>query len=125
MKHKKIKVIIIKKKKTQFSVKDSVDYKDNPDGALKALDKTNVALFLISKNWVDDKRAQSEWQHAVDLGKPMIYMIDKTKEFTLDQSKYLLIPNLVGTVNHYGDNAATFNIIANLILETQRIQGMQ
>ena len=79
----------IKDGKVELNVTTSGDYEDNPKGALHALDKTNVAIFLISKNWLNDKRAQSEWQHASDLEKPMIYMIDKTKEeFSIDQ-KYL------------------------------------
>jgi len=58
----------------ELNVKTSGEFEHDPKGALHALDKTNIAVFVISKSWFNHKRAQTEWQHVIDLGKPMIYI---------------------------------------------------
>jgi len=109
----------------ELSVKTSGEYEHDPKGALQALDKTNVAVFLISKSWFDDKRAQTEWQHAVDLGKPMIYILKNisTKDIT---DKFILNhPNLCGTINDYGDDKQTMINLRKMIQSVAKTQKMQ
>ncbi len=106
-------------------IKTSGDFKNDPKGALRALDKTNVAVFLISKSWFDDVRAQKEWRHAVDLGKPLIYIFDKTKKYDVENKFLLKMPNLVGTINHYGDMKKTSILLDAMVSTAENIQRMQ
>ena len=106
-------------------VKFSNQFKDDPVGALRALDKTNVAVFLISKRWFDDVRAQKEWRHAVDLEKPLIYIFDKTKKYEVENKFLLNIPNLVGTINHYGNMKKTSILLDMMVSTAEKIQRMQ
>ena len=109
----------------KFNVKMSGDFEDNFLGALDALEKTNVAVFFISKSWFDDVRAQSEWRHAVELGKPLIYIFDKTIKYDVENKFLLNVPNLVGTINHYGDMKKTSILLDIMVSTTEQIQGMQ
>jgi len=93
----------------ELDVKTSGEYEYDPKGALHALDKTNVAVFVISKSWFDDKRAQAEWQHAVDLGKPMIYIMRNLLPDDIKNKSILNYPNLCGTIN---DNTKTNDAIS-------------
>ena len=103
----------------------SNDFKDDPKGALHALDKTNVAVFFISKSWFEDVRAQNEWRHAVDLGKPLIYIFDKTTKYDVENKFLLNKPNLVGTINHYGDMKKTSILLDGMISTAEKIQRMK
>lgn len=109
----------------ELSVKTSGEYKHDPKGALQALDKTNVAVFLISKSWFDDKRAQTEWQHAVDLGKPMIYILKNISKKDITNKFILNYPNLCGTINDYGDDKQTMINLRKMIESVAKTQKMQ
>jgi len=111
------------RRKREVSI--SNDFKDDPKGALRAIDKTNVAVFLISKSWFDDVRAQKEWRHAVDLGKPLIYIFDKTKKYEVENKFLLNMPNLVGTINHYGNMKKTMILLDGMVSIAEKIQRMQ
>jgi len=111
------------RRKREVSI--SNDFKDDPKAALRALDKTNVAVFLISKSWFDDVRAQKEWRHAVELGKPLIYIFDKTTKYELENKFLLNIPNLVGTINHYGNMKKTSILLDGMVSTAEKIQRMQ
>lgn len=109
----------------KFDVKTSGDFKDNPLGALDALEKTKVAVFLISKEWFDDPRAQNEWRHAKDLDKPMIYIFDKTKKYDVENKYLLNVPTLCGTINYYGDMKKTtflLDMMISGIIKTKKIK---
>lgn len=93
----------------QVNVQTSGDFEHNPNGTLHALDKTNVAVFVISKSWFDDERAQVEWQHVVDLGKPMIYIMRNISSEDIKDKSILNYPNLCGTIN---DNTKTNDAIS-------------
>ena len=114
-----------KEEKVELAVKTSGDFEHDPQGALHALDKTNVAVFLISKNWFDDKRAITEWQHAVDLGKPMIYILKNISPDDLDHKFILNHPNLCGTITDYGDDKQTMIKLRKMIQSVIKTQKMQ
>ncbi len=84
-------------------------------GALAALEKTDVAIFFISKAWFDDSRAQNEWRHVKDLGKPMIYIFDKTKKYDVENKYLLNVPTLCATINYYGDMKKTTSLLDVII----------
>ncbi len=111
--------------KRKREVKFSDNFKDDPVGALHAIDKTNVAVFLISKSWFDNVRAQKKWRHAVDLGKPLIYIFDKTKKYDIENKFLLNMPNLVGTINHYGDMKKTMILLDAMVSTAENIQRLQ
>jgi len=109
----------------ELNVKTSGDFEHNPNGALHALDKTNVAVFIISKSWFDDKRAQAEWQHTVDLGKPMIYIFRNISPNDIKNKSILNQPNLCGTINDYGDDKQTMINLRKMIESVAKTQKMQ
>jgi len=83
--------------------------------ALHALEKTNVAVFFISKEWFDDPKSQNEWRYAKNLDKPMIYIFDKTKKYDVENKYLLNVPTLCGTINYYGDMKKTTFLLDILI----------
>lgn len=89
----------------KLDVKTSGDFENDPEGALDALEKTGFMVFVISDSWYDDERAQNEWRFAKDIDKPMLYIIreDGKRRFRPD----MFTPNLVGTINDYGDTEKT------------------
>jgi len=89
----------------KIDIKTSSDFEDDPQGAMNALEQTGFMIFFISDKWYDDKRAQNEWRFAKDLHKPMLYVISESgrKRFRPD----MFTPNLVGTINDYGDTQKT------------------
>lgn len=109
----------------EFCVKTSGEFEYNPKGALHALDKTNIAVFLISKDWFNDKRAQTEWQHAVDLGKPMIYILKNISSKDIKNKFILNNPNLCGTINDCGDDKKTMINLRKMIQSVAKTQKMQ
>ena len=109
----------------ELHVKTSGDFKHDPKGALHALDKTNVAVFLISKSWFDDERAQAEWQHTVDLGKPMIYIFRNILPDDIKNKSILNYPNLCGIINDYGDDKQTMINLKKMIESVAKTQKMQ
>jgi len=90
-----------------IDVKTSGDFENDPEGALDALHKTGFAVFMITKAWFEDKRAQKEWRFAKDMGKPMLYIIDKKLGVEATQPWLYDAPLLIGTINHYGDTKQT------------------
>ena len=89
-------------KKYKAEIKTSGDFNNNPQGAMDALDKSGFAIFMISKKWYTDKRAQKEWRFAKDMKKPMVYIIlkDGREGFRPD----MFTDTLIGTINNYGDS---------------------
>ena len=110
---------------TELSIKTSGDFEHDPKGALHALDKTNVAVFLISKSWFNDKRAQAEWQHVVDLGKPMIYVFRDISPNDIKLKSIMIHPNLCGTINDNGDTEETMIKLRQMIESVAKTQKMQ
>jgi len=86
-------------------IKTSGDFENDPQGAMDALDQSGFIIFMISHSWYDDERAQKEWRFAKDLDKPMVYIIRESgfKKFRPD----MFTPNLIGTINDYGDTEKT------------------
>lgn len=89
----------------KIEIKTSGDFEDDPQGAMNALDQSGFLIFMISDNWYDDKRAQKEWRFAKDMDKPMVYILNESgrKRFRAD----MFTPNLIGTINDYGDTEKT------------------
>jgi hypothetical protein len=89
-------------KKYKTEIKISADFDNDPQGAMDALDKSGFAIFMISKKWYTDKRAQKEWRFAKDMKKPMVYIIreDGQEGFRAD----MFTDSLIGTINNYGDS---------------------
>jgi len=83
-------------------IKTSNDFDNDPQGAMAALDKSGFAIFMISKKWYTDKRAQKEWRFAKDMKKPMVYIIlkDGREGFRAD----MFTDTLIGTINNYGES---------------------
>ena len=88
-----------------MDIKISNDFENDPQGAMDALDKSGFLVFMITESWYGDKRAQNEWRFAKDMDKPMIYIIDESgkKGFHAE----MFTPNLVATINHYGNMEKT------------------
>jgi len=104
----------MKDKDVELHVTKSSDYDHDPKGALRALDKTNVAVIVISKSWFDDKQTQEEYQHAVDLGKPMIYIFRNILPDNIKDKSILNYPNLCGILYDYtktGDELSPITLI--------------
>ena len=97
--------------KYRREIKTSGDFENDPNAALEALSKTGFAIFMITKKWFDDPRAQKEWRFARDMNKPMLYIFDKTKKFQVENKFLLDAPSLIGTVNDYGDLKKTGNYV--------------
>jgi len=91
--------------KINVEIKTSGDFENDPEGAMEALSQTGFMIFFITKSWYDDKRSQKEWRFAKDLEKPMIYII--TKDAHKKFGPEMFTPNLVATINHYGDMEKT------------------
>jgi len=116
---------LVETTETELNVKTSGDFEHNPKGALHALDKTNIAVFLISESWFDDERAQAEWQHTVDLGKPMIYIFRNISPNNIKTKSIKSHPNLCGTINDNGDETATMIKLRKMIESVAKTQKMQ
>jgi len=102
-------------------IKTSGDFENDPQGAMDALDHSEFIVFVISDSWYDDKRSQKEWRFAKDLDKPMVYIIRESgfKRFRPD----MFTPNLIGTINDYGDSEKTSRYIKALIVAYQKNLG--
>ena len=97
----------------KIEIKTSGDFEYDPQGAMDALDKSGFAIFMITKQWYDDPRAQKEWRFVRDLKKPMVYIIhqDGLDGFRKD----MFTESLVGTINDYGDIQKTGNYLQALM----------
>ncbi len=93
----------------KIEIKTSGDFDNDPQGAMDALGQSGFIVFIISDSWYDDKRAQKEWRFAKDMDKPMVYIIKENgrKRFRAD----MFTPNLVATINDYGDIKKTGNYL--------------
>ncbi len=89
-------------KRYKAEIKTSGDFDNDPQGAMAALDKSGFAIFMISKSWYADKRAQKEWRFAKDMKKPMVYVIreDGKDGFRAD----MFTDTLIGTIHSYGES---------------------
>lgn len=89
----------------KIQIKTSGDFENDPEGAMAALAQSGFMIFMISDNWYDDERAQKEWRFAKDTNKPMVYILNESgrKRFRAD----MFTPNLIGTINDYGDTEKT------------------
>ena len=99
-------------KEYKVDIKISGDFDDDPQGAMDALDHSEFIAFVISDSWYDDERAQKEWRFAKDLDKPMVYIISESgfKRFRPD----MFTPNLIGTINDYGDDYQTTELLHHI-----------
>ncbi len=88
--------------KYKTEIKTSKDFDNDPQGAMDALDQTGFAIFMISKSWYNDKRAQNEWRFAKDMKKPMVYIISESGREGF--SSKMFTDTLIGTINNYGDS---------------------
>ena len=86
-------------------IKTSKDFENDPQGAIDALEKTGFAIFMITKKWYSDKRAQKEWRFAKDMKKPMLYIISESGRDGF--SSEMFTDSLIGTINHYDDSEKT------------------
>ena len=100
-------------KKYNVEVKTSGDFEDDPEAALDALEKTGFAVFMISKQWYCDMRAQKEWRFAKDLKKPMVYIVAESGR--ADFRENMFTDSLIGIINHYGDMKQTGNYLQAII----------
>lgn len=100
------------------TIKTSQDFENNPQGAIDALEKTGFAVFMITKAWYTDKRAQKEWRFAKDMKKPMLYIISESgrDDFRAD----MFTDNLIGTINHYGDSVKTGYYLTAIVAAFER-----
>jgi len=89
-------------KRYKTEIKTSADFKNDPQGAMDALDQTGFAIFMISKSWYNDKRAQKEWRFAKDMKKPMVYIISESGRDGF--SSKMFTDTLIGTINSYGES---------------------
>ncbi len=89
-------------KRYKTEIKTSGEFDNDPQGAMDALDKSGFAIFMLSKKWYTDKRAQKEWRFAKDMKKPMVYIITENgrEGFRPD----MFTDTLIGTINNYGDS---------------------
>ena len=99
--------------KYKKEIKTGADFENDPEGALDALSKTGFAIFVISKEWYTDKRAQQEWRFAKDMKKPILDIIRESgrADFHYD----MFTENLIGTVNDYGNTKETANFVDAII----------
>lgn len=101
-----------KSKKHKLSIKTSGDFKNDPEGAIDALAQTGFAIFMITKEWYEDKRAVKEWRYAKDIKKPIIYILQKG----VDLQKFLLDANVIGMIVIEKDNVQDSSIYIQSML---------
>ena len=92
-------------KNHKIEIKTSGDFENDPQGAIDALEQSGFTVFMISKGWYNDKRAQKEWRFVKDLKKPMLYII--REDGIADFRKDMFTESLVATINDYGDTKKT------------------
>jgi len=103
-----------------MDVSISGDFKDDEIGALKAIEKTLVVVFNITRNWFDDKRSQREWEFACNLEKPMIYVIDAGVWL----QPYHFKSNLIATINNYGNQKQNANYLMAILSAWRKENGI-
>ncbi len=114
-------------KKHTLSIKTSEDFKDDPEGAVDAIDKTGFALFIVNKKWFEDERAKKEWRFARDAKKPLIYVFNNTKEIVKEPLllEMMQAPTLIGTVNYYGDGTDTAKYIQAMVAAYCKVNDIE
>ena len=99
----------------------SGDFDDDEKKALHAIKKTYVVVFYITRSWFDDKRSQKEWEYACQLQKPMIYIIDAGVWL----QPYHFKPNLIATINNYGDPKQNANYLKAILSAWRKENGIR
>lgn len=100
-------------KRYKAEIKTSGDFENDPNGAIEALEKTGFAVFMITKSWYGDKRAQNEWRFAKEMKKPMVYIISESGRAAFGSDMFT--ETLIGTINDYGDTKKTGNYLQAII----------
>jgi len=99
-------------------IKTSADFKNDPQGAIDALEKTGFAVFMITEEWYSDKRAQKEWRFAKDMKKPMLYIISESGRDGFNSEMFT--DSLIGTINHYDDSEKTGNYLTAIVIAFEK-----
>ncbi len=103
-----------------MDVSTSGDFKDNEEASLKAIKKTLVVIFYVTRDWLHDKRSQREWTYACELQKPMIYIIDAG----IWLQPYHFKPNLIATINNYGNQKQNANYLMAILDAWKKEYGL-
>ncbi len=103
--------------KKKYEIESSGSTNFDTDKSAAAIDKAQFCIFFITKNYQDDNNVIQDMRRARKENKPMIFIIDKTNNFTYTNLFMLQAPSLVGTVNHYGDMDATGKIVDAIVSE--------
>jgi len=101
----------------KYEIESSGSTNFDTDKSAAAIDKSQLCIFLITKNSQDDTNVIHDMRRARRENKPMIFIIDKTDNFTYTNLFMLQAPSLIGTVNHYGDMDATGKIVDAILTE--------
>ena len=109
-----------------MSIKTSADFENDPEGAMDALDKTGVAIFMISVKWFDDQRALKEWRYAKEINKPMIYILEEPAKLLKKHNLRFLMeyPHLIATINYYGNMKETGEYIQAIMAAFCHTKGI-
>lgn len=99
--------------KYKRDIKTSGDFDNDPQAAIDALEKTGFAIFMITKGWYGDLRAQKEWRFARDMKKPMVYILSESGRAAFRNDMF--VDTLIGTINDYGNTAKTGNYLEAII----------
>ncbi len=105
----------------RVEIKTSGDFENDPQGAMDALAQSGFMVFVISDKWYDSERSQKEWRFAKDMDKPMVYLIRESgrTRFRAD----MFTPNLIGTINDYGDMKKTRTYLQAFITAYEKNLG--
>jgi len=96
-------------KEHKTEIKTSGDFENDPQGALDALEQSGFAIFMVTKSWYVDSRAQKEWRFVKDMKKPMVYII--REDGIADFRKDMFTESLIGIINDYGNSEKTANYL--------------
>ena len=102
----------------KLEIKCSGDFDNDPEGAIDALSHSGFMIFMISDKWYDDERAQKEWRFAKDMDKPMVYILNESGRARFRANMFT--PNLIGTINDYGDMKKTGTYVQAFIAAYER-----
>ncbi len=106
--------------KYKREIKTSGDFENDPNAAIDALSKTGFAIFVISKNWFDDPRAQKEWRFARDMKKPMVYIFRRDKNFCVENKFLFDAPSLIGTIYDNGNTTEIGRYLEGFIMAFEK-----
>jgi len=100
--------------------KASYEFDNDPEGAIDALSKSGFAIFMIGKSWFEEKRAINEWRFAKDMGKPMLYIFKREKNFCVENKFLFDVPSLIGTIYDTGNTEETARYVQAIILAYEK-----